>query len=1234
MKRIPLTQRTSLFCLTLLAEAAIALICFSSPIRAQTAPVAAAKAQQPTTLAAQKPSATAQVPAAPVTAPATPDLAPQPSNAATPAVQPEAAPITPAPTATAPNPVTAPANLTGVQFLTPKPEAVLDIAAATVTLQFPTGKTVELRANGTLVKAEQIGRTEEDSKTGMTTQTWYGVNLKDGPNTLTAKLTGTAEVSSVNISVRGVPTTLKISTEETRIPADGRSVATVKGQLLDAQGNLSSRDGVVTLSASAGEFVGADADPAQEGFQAQAKRGEFTAQLQSGLKANTVQIKATAANLEAYTQITFETSLRPSIATGVIDVRIGGRGNDFYRSFRDFLPTDRNNDTVIDARAAAFATGRVGDWLFTGAFNSDRPINRDSNGRNNRLLGDDTQFSEQAYPVYGDSSTVTKVTPSRDRLYLRFERTSPVRKAGTDYLMWGDYSTAEEFATPSQELTATQRSLHGFKANYNIGNLQVSALYASDIQGFQRDTIAPDGTSGYYFLSHRLIQSGSENIFIELEELNRPGTVLEVKQLNRGADYDIDYDRGSILFREPILRTDVAPDGTILVRKIVTTYQFDNAGSDAQMYGGRLRYHFSREQGQERWIGATYLRESQSARAFELYGADAMISLGNKARIIAEYAHSSNNTETMSAPVTGSAYRIIAEGEIVNGIFGRAYYRSADAGFANNATISFVPGQTRYGAELKASVGKNTALNVRVDHEDNTGIAPRVLTTLDDLLNPGTAFTPGEKVDNSLTTISAGVDQKIGKALLSANWIHRDRTDRIATSAFNGSSDQLQTRFQMPLSKTVTLQALNELSLGGSDPLYSNRTLIGVDWAAMPGVKVRLSENFLSGGQYGSNLRAITSLDVLGTHKLIKSEALSTDLTGRFSVLGGQSGMLGQAAVGLKNEWTIRPGLRMNLSYEYVFANFFGRTAAGSQFVQPYAVGQGGSALGLSEGHNFSVGFEYTDNPDLKASIRYDYRTSSRGSNSTLVAAIDGKFTSSLTGLVRYQQAGASNQGLESLGNSATLRVGLAYRNPKNDKFNALLRYEYRRNPSTTPDSILFGTGTGSRDHTIALEGIYAPNWQWEFYGKFAYRNSTTYLAKDLVGSSAITLGQLRATYRFDKRWDITAEARFIGQPSQGYTEIGAVAEVGYYLTPNLRLAAGYSFGNINDRDFDGSRSNGGPYVGLTVKINELFNGFGLQKVSAPKQQEKAVPALNQASEKTPAPVLNQIPAPTSNSTL
>ena len=77
------------------------------------------------------------------------------------------------------------------------------------------------------------------------------------------------------------------------------------------------------------------------------------------------------------------------------------------------------------------------------------------------------------------------------------------------------------------------------------------------------------------------------------------------------------------------------------------------------------------------------------------------------------------------------------------------------------------------------------------------------------------------------------------------------------------------------------------------------------------------------------------------------------------------------------------------------------------------------------------------------------------------------------------------------------------------------MHYDYRRNPSTVPDTLLIGSGTGSRDGVFAVEGIYAPQWQWEFYGKLARRDSVSYLASDYVGSSRIDLAQMRATYRF-----------------------------------------------------------------------------------------------------------------------
>ncbi len=1140
---------------------------------------------------ALSPTNTTQTTANPVVAPA-----PNPVAASAPS------PVTAANTPSVGNAKTASTVIAAVmpnevKILSPTSQAVLDGRSATVVLQFSSDKTVELYSNGVKVNPKQVGRTETDSKTNLTTQTWYGVVLQEGGNTITAKLFDKEQLTSssnVMFQVRGAANSLKVSTVQTRIPADGRSIATVQGQLLDAQGNRSNRDGIVTLSSNGGQFIGVDSEPDQPGFQVKAENGQFTAQHKSGLDAKTVNILAKLGELEAFTNISFETNLRSSIATGVIDVRLGNRGTDFHRSFRDFLPVDGKNGTQLDVRGSVFASGKIGDWLVTGAYNSDRALNKTCEGT--VQLFRQGQACDNQYGVYGDSSRSDILSPSTDSLYLRVEKTSRIVGAGTDYAMWGDYNT-DEFATKSQEFTSLSRQLHGLKANYNIGNLQVSGLFANNVQGYQRDTISPDGTSGFYFVSRRLMTEGSEEVYIETEELNRPGTVIERQRLNRGPDYEIDYSRGTLLFRKPVLRTDVGTDGTPLVRRIVTTYQYDEPGADNKIYAGRARYHLNREQGKESWIGATYWKEDRGVRNFELYGADAFFPLGSRGSLILEYARS-NQFADILGQTSGSAYRIEANGQLFPGVDARAYYRSTDTGFANNATVSFTPGQTRYGAQVTAKVGPQTDVKVQVDRETNRGVAPQPLVTTFDLLTPRENAIPGTQLDNDLTTVSVGVQQKIGSANLNVDLLHRDRTDRI-TPSNSVTSDQLKTRFTLPITSKLTFVAQNETSISSkNDVYYPDRTLLGLDWQIMPGISAQLSQQFFTSGQYAG--QSITSLGLSGDYKLFPD----TTLSARYGIVGGADGGIStQGAIGIKQGIKLSPGLVMDLSYEHVLGNFNGQTATGLQTTQSFASGQSASSLGLQGGDSFSVGINYNDSARFQANARIEHRSSSAGSNTVITAGATGKLSPSLTALMRFQQASIANAGIVGLGDTTNLKLGLAYRDPNSDVLNLLFRYEYRQNPSTLPSSILFGSGSGSTDHILALEAIYSPNWQWELYGKVAFRNSTTSLSNDFSASTSTTLSQLRATYRVNYSFDLSAEARWIGQSSTGFSETGYSLEAGYYLTPNLRLSAGYAFGSANDRDF-GSRSAGGPYVGLTVKINELFSGFGLQKVAPPQQKE------------------------------
>ena len=1023
-----------------------------------------------------------------------------------------------------------------------------------------------------------------------------------------------------------------------RTPADGRTTALIQGQVVDGDGNPYTDDVLVTLTAAAGRFMGEDADEDRAGFQVVARDGEFQARLQSPLTAQWVRVRAaidpqwdleldaedrpretdnlplpntpykplaSLEAVEAYTSVEFITNLRPSLVSGSLNLRIGKGNTNFYGPFEEFL--DDDDDYGVDVDGGLFAIGTLGEWLFTGAVNLDRGLNDDCDGSGG--LFSQSSTCDNRYPVYGDSSEINNLTPSKDSVFARLERTSIIPGAEPDFIMWGDWLT-NEFSRPSQLFSATTRTLHGAKANYNFGGLQVTAAYANDIDGYRRDTIVPNGTSGLYFLSKRLVVAGSETVFVETEEINRPGFVVERKALQRGRDYDIDYDRGSIIFRRPILSTEFDPFGDTLVRKVVTTYEFEDDGDNSNgLLAGRLQYNFSRELGQESWIGASYLNEDKDDQDFSLFGLDFLMPLGNDGRLIAEYARSNNGVEFLG-DVDGAAYRLEAEGKPTDWLRARAFYRTAEDGFANDSTSSFVPGQTRYGLQGTAQAGESTLFRFDVEQENNFGDSVILRPRFFDLFDPNPVVGTGASVDNSIFTARAGVTQQLGSADVGVDFVHRNRDDGKDTS-LSSTSNQLVSRLRVPLGEKFAFRALNEINLTeDGDELYPNRTTLGVEWDTFPGVKLRLAHQFFGGGIIDNS--AITSLDT------IVEKALSDDttLTSRYSVAGTQGGFSNYGSIGLNHRWTVSPGLKINLGYERIFDDLFDRTGAGIRQTTAYTQGQTAAVLGLSEGSSYSIGADYTGNDRFKANGRLEYRDTEDGDLFLASAAGVGKINDRLSILGRIESAGASNQTfIDRLSDTLDLDLGLAYRDPLNDRWNGLLRLEHRVNGDITPDSI--GTGAESRATLVSAEGIYAPNWRWEFYGKYAMRWTETSLNGGFSNDSRVSLAQARALYRFDYRWDVAGEARWLNQPTADFSEWGWAGELGYYLNPDLRAYLGYSFGSADDRDFGGYRSDGGLYGGVNFKVNRLFNDFGVQMPVA-KPDNDDVQAFDASASQEP----------------
>ena len=192
--------------------------------------------------------------------------------------------------------------------------------------------------------------------------------MKISVNSALSSLVGVFLLSSVSIDYQTVhaatlpaPATNANKIEltpitESRIAADGRSRVTFSGRILDASGQPIEDDAIVTLTTSAGKFIGVDVDPDLVGFQVRAINGAFTAELQSDLKPQKVEIRAgidtpivlksnsgssttsnpsatpaatqTSTIVEVYSQIEFTPNLRPGLVAGSVKLRFGAAGMD------------------------------------------------------------------------------------------------------------------------------------------------------------------------------------------------------------------------------------------------------------------------------------------------------------------------------------------------------------------------------------------------------------------------------------------------------------------------------------------------------------------------------------------------------------------------------------------------------------------------------------------------------------------------------------------------------------------------------------------------------------------------------------------------------------------------------------------------------------------------------------------------------------------------------------------
>jgi hypothetical protein len=271
-------------------------------------------------------------------------------------------------------------------------------------------------------------------------------------------------------------------------------------------------------------------------------------------------------------------------------------------------------------RVAFFAKGSIqGKWLLTMSYDSDKK----SPLPGNSLF--QTIDPNAYYPLYGDNTQQQYDASSSKKIYVKIERDQ-------FYALFGDFNTGLSVT----ELSRYSRSITGFKSEYQGKNFEYNVFATETGQSFAKDEIRGDGTSGLYHLTHRNIVQNSDKIRIEVRDRFRSELIVSTRSLGRFLDYTIDYDSGTLFFKEPITNRDEQFNPVY----IVVDYETQDVGKESFNAGGRIGVKLLDDRVR---TGFSFIHEGQLTGQAELYGADASWQITPSTRIRGEAARTDNN---------------------------------------------------------------------------------------------------------------------------------------------------------------------------------------------------------------------------------------------------------------------------------------------------------------------------------------------------------------------------------------------------------------------------------------------------------------------------------------------------------------------------------------------------------------------------------------------------------------
>ena len=943
---------------------------------------------------------------------------------------------------------------------------------------------------------------------------FVAVPLAPGPHRLRVMMKnswGQERWDSLNVHVAGRPANLVFDGSKLVLTVDGQRIDTVHIQVFDHWDVPVVTGALVTVSADGAEVLNDDADGSSVGLQVRTdSTGVLTLALRGGHDVRVGALALRSETAAAHVQVEVLPVARAFMLTAAGQVGVGASPDAFGAA------TARGR---LDARTSVLVSVDSRQ-LDAGTENFGRAVD---------------PLGEAQYPILGDAGLRQTRSPSRYAVAARVER-------GLDWLAFGDLSTGS-FAG-GLTLSGYDRALAGVAGRVTTGPIVWQGFGATSSDRLAQLQVRGAGMSGPYDIALG-IKPGTERVVLETRAFDDAQQTLARQHLSRFLDYQIDYERGLLLFKQPVPAAD--PSGNPVF--IMITYGTDDGGAASTVWGMRATADArglvkARESLDSLRVGSTFIRDGRPGAERTLTGVDFGALRVGRIALHGELARSQTPDSAGSALSLGGLIQL-SKGFAVSGDWLRT-----DAEFRNPANLALVGGTRDFKLGARFQAG---GTELRLEHSAQDFDVQNV----------------------SRAKSGAFVGQRFGGGALRAQV--GVSASRLNTGASDDRAQASELRLLWSPIRALSFTAESRQHLGEDfSPVQPDYIGGGVTFKASARTSFELSHRQveLPGGlDYG-----VTSV---GGRSDIGA---GTQAWGSYQIAGANGGQVA-AVMGLNNRLRFGPAWTLSTLFERRFGLNDAPSADPVRALPFTQVEEDYWSAGL--------GAEYLpEQAPYRLSLRSEVREGAERSSRLLTLAGAADLTASFAVITRQEFQGMDDH--VASGRVEHQRIssinGLAFRPVGSDALNFLAKVQVVDERNPLGGGVLAGE-TGHEARRIYMtEAIWSPSAWFEFGARYALRDADATVTHpdgivQSLSSSADYVGS-RLDVGLSAWLRVRGDARLLHERTTRTTQWDAAPQLVIVPVRGIEIANGYRWGNLRDPDFS-VRGGEGWFMTIGATITE-----------------------------------------------